>query len=478
MSDRLDVRVARLIGNLLHADLASLSRGKRLFAYAAQMLREAIRELMAASYLMRASALAFSTLLALVPLVVVLSGVTAGLFPSQSDVILDRVAAMLVPAPDIHQNETPVPGGTPQASALPIAQQDVLASARNALRLQLEGIRKHAKEINIIGFFVLLYTVLSLLDSIESSLNAIWHVRKGRGWLEKLPYYSALLFLAPIFLVLSISLTTTLQAIGASAAKSWLVPGWARGAPGFLLKHVTPGALMTGALWITYIWLPSAKVRKGPALGAALLAATGLEVTKQLFLVGAISVVRTNKIYGSLAVLPILFLWLYLSWLIVLCGAAVAFVVQNFDDLNRKAERVRRGLERRVYYALRIVLEVARRFRLGESPRVLPDLVKAFDLPEYQVSGLCMDLTEGRVLTQVAGDPEAFVPARSLLTLTANDVLRAAGAVDLGAPQSDSSAAHPAVAAILSRLAEARNEASKVTLAELLDRTEAGPGAP
>lgn len=95
---------------------------------------------------------------------------------------------------------------------------------------------------------------------------------------------------------------------------------------------------------------------------------------EQLFLVGGISVVRTNKIYGSLAVLPILFLWLCLS--IVLSGAATAFVFQNFGDLTRKVERVRRGRDSRAYYALRSVLEVARRFRDGESPNVVPELVR------------------------------------------------------------------------------------------------------
>ena len=193
---------------------------------------------------------------------------------------------------------------------------------------------------------------------------------------------------------------------------------------------------------------------------------------KQLFLLGVISVVRTNKIYGSLAVLPILFLWLYLSWVVVLCGAAVAFVVQNFDDLTQKAERIRRGLEWRVYYALRIVLEVGRRFRGGENPRVVPDLVRAFDLPEYVVCGLCADLTERHILTGVAGDPEAFVPAKSLRTLTANDVVRAAGEVDLGAPRVDRSAAHPVVAGLLARLSQAREQASSVTLADLLEQSD------
>jgi membrane protein len=464
-------RAARLVGSLLHADLSSLSRGKRSIAYSAQVVREAAREMVGSSCLMRSSALAFSTLLALVPLVVVVSGVTAGLFPEQSDQILDRVASLLVPARDINQNPVPE-ASSGMDSGASWDQRDVLVSARAALRKQLGGIQTHAREVNIIGFFVLLYAVLSLLDSIEQSLNAIWHVRKGRGWLEKLPYYSAILFLAPIFMMLSISLTTTLQAIGASAANSWLVPGWARGAPGFLLKHVTPVFLMAIALWVTYIWMPTAKVRRLPALGAAIVAATGLEIMKQMFLVGAISVVRTNKIYGSLAVLPILFLWLYLSWVIVLSGTAVAFVVQNFDDLTRKAERLRRALECRVYYALRIVLEVARRFREGANPRVVPDLVRAFDLPEYLVSGLCADLVERRVLTAVAGDPEGFVPAKSLRTLTAADVVHAAGEADLGAPQADDSSEHQALAALLGRLAQARQEASQLSVAELLDRSE------
>lgn len=472
MSEPLWTRLSRAVSGLLHADLAGLGRGKRAVAFFAQMVREAVRELVASSCLMRASALAFSSLLALAPLIVVLSGVTAGLFPNQSDQILDNIASLLVPAGDVHNNEIP-DLDTATAPGVPPTQQDVLVSARRALREQLEGVRTHARQINIIGFFVLLYTVLSLLDSIEDSLNAIWHVRKRRGWMDKLPYYSAILFLAPIFMAISMSLTTTMEAVGASAANSWLVPGWARGAPGFALKHVTPVGLMTIALWVTYIWMPSVRARRLPALGAALSAAVALEVMKQLFLVGAISVVRTNKIYGSLAVLPILFLWLYLSWVIVLCGAAVAFVVQNFDDLTRKAERVRRGLENRVYYALRTVIEIARRFREGESPRVVQDLVRAFDLPEYVVSGICSDLAERNVLRRVEGDPEAFLPARSLLTLTAGDVVLAAGDVDLGTPQSEGSAAHVTVAALVSQLSVVRSEVANVTLAELLIRTEA-----
>ena len=351
-------------------------------------------------------------------------------------------------------------------------QQNVLESAQNALRAQLEGVRTHAREINLIGFVVLLYTVLSLLDSIERSLNALWHVRRGRSWLEKLPYYSAILFLAPIFLVASISFTTTLEAVGASAAKAWLVPSWARGAPGFVLKHLTPMVLMTIALSVTFLWMPSAKVRRLPALGAAALAAAGLEVLKQLFLVGAISVVRTNKVYGSLAVLPILFLWVYLSWVIVLSGAAVGFVVQNFDDLTSKQERERRGLESRVYYALRLVIDVGRRFRRGEPPRAVSELARAFDLPEYVVGGLCADLAERRVLTQLAGDPGAYVPGKSLLILTAEDVLKAAGAADLATPKSDQSVDHPVVEGLLGRLGEARSAAASITLAELLVQIE------
>lgn len=463
-------RVRTLIVELLHADLASLTRGRRALAYGAQLVREAVRELEDSSSLMRASALAFRTLLALVPLVVVLSGVAAGLFPSASDKMLDRAVGLLIPARDGDQ-DAPATGG-PAASNVPHgdSQGDVLLSARASLRDQLEGVRTHAREINIIGFVLLLYTVLSLLESIEDSLNAVWHVRKGRGWLEKLPFYIALLFLAPIFLMASISLTTTFEAVSASAAETWLVPSWARGAPGFFFKHAVPVVLMTLALWVTYIWIPSAKIRRAPALLASSLAATGLEVLKQLFLVGAISVVRTNKIYGSLAVLPILFLWLYLSWVIILCGAAVAFVVQNFDDLTHKVERVRRGVEWRVYYALRIVLEAARRFRDGESPRLVADLVHTLDLPEYVVTGLCADLVEKKVLAAVSGDSEAYVPAKSLLTMTANDVVRAAGAPDLGMPTTAEDPAHRAVAELLLRLSSARESMGSTTLAALLDK--------
>ncbi|MES1164395.1 MAG: YhjD/YihY/BrkB family envelope integrity protein, partial [Verrucomicrobiota bacterium] len=258
MSEPLLRRVARAVRGLSDADLGTLSPGRRAIAYTFRLASEAVRELLAASFLMRAAALAFSTLLALVPLVVVISGVTAGLFPRQSDQVLDRVASLLVPARDSQQRASSQPV-TGAASLPPAGQEDVLVAARASLRRQLEGIRTHAGGINLVGFLILLYTVLSLLDSVEDSLNVVWHVRKARRWMEKLPYYIAILFLAPIFIVLSISLTTTLEAIGVSAAHIWLVPSWARGAPGFLLKHVTPVLLMGLSLWVTYLWMPIAK---------------------------------------------------------------------------------------------------------------------------------------------------------------------------------------------------------------------------
>ena len=93
--------------------------------------------------------------------------------------------------------------------------------------------------------------------------------------------------------------------------------------------------------------------------------------------------------------------------------------------------------------------------------------------PEYSVRGLTEDLAEGRILAPVAGDPDAFVPARDVQVLTVMDVLRAAGALKLDAPSLDQDPQHRVIARVLGRLEDAHKDAvGGLTIARLIRELE------
>jgi len=187
-------------------------------------------------------------------------------------------------------------------------------------------------------------------------------------------------------------------------------------------------------LVFVYLYMPNTRVRKRAAAAGAVLAAIMLFVGKWAFELYVVNVVAYDKVYGTLSVIPVTLIWLYTSWVIILSGAEVAFTIQNFEDLTHKAERERRGIRLRLYYAVRGVHTVCLRFLRGESPKVLDELASEFQIAEYALRSVLQELVAHRILARVEGDADAFVPARSPASLTVKDVVDALHGPRLATP--------------------------------------------
>ena len=173
-----------------------------------------------------------------------------------------------------------------------------------------------ASKLGAAGLAILLVTALALILTIDKTLNSIWRVRKQRPLPQRVLIYWAAITLGP--LVMGGSLAITSYAISASRGIVGVLPGGVR----FLLD-VAEFMLLAGGLAALYRYVPNTYVKWGHAWAGGLFVSTGIELAKTLLAVYLSSVPTYSAVYGTFATLPILLVWIYLAWVIVLLGAVV-----------------------------------------------------------------------------------------------------------------------------------------------------------
>jgi membrane protein len=174
-----------------------------------------------------------------------------------------------------------------------------------------------ANRLGTAGLVFLLISALALMLTIDRTLNAIWRVRKPRPIAQRVLVYWAALTLGP--LLLGMSLTLSSYALTASRGIVDALPGGLA-----LALQVLEFALLWLSMSALYRYVPNTDVRWRHALAGGLFVAVGFEVAKRALAWYLGSMPGISMVYGAFATLPILLLWIYLSWLIVLFGAVIA----------------------------------------------------------------------------------------------------------------------------------------------------------
>jgi membrane protein len=174
-----------------------------------------------------------------------------------------------------------------------------------------------ASRLGSVGFIFLVGSAIALMLTIDRALNAIWRVRRARPIAQRVLVYWAALTLGP--LVLGISLTITSYAISASRGIVGVLPGGV----GLLIEIVEFLLLAIGMAGLFH-HVPNTHVRWRHAFAGGLFVAVGFEVAKRLLAWYLVRMPAYSMVYGAFATLPILLIWIYLGWVIVLLGAVVA----------------------------------------------------------------------------------------------------------------------------------------------------------
>jgi len=223
---------------------------------------------------------------------------------------------------------------------------------------------------------------------------------------------------APVLLLASLSLTTTLQSPAVQARLSIL-----SGAVPVLVKFL-PFLAVWLAFTALYLIMPNRRVPLASALLGGAVAGAVWQVAEVLYVRFQFGLARYNAIYGAMAQLPLLLAWVYLSWCIVLLGAELGYVHQLPG--RGRFLRIRHELwVPRLDVALALLLAVARRFEAGAPPYQEQELVAELDLHPEEASRVVHRLSEVGLLVATQDDPPGLLPARSPDRTPAAEVLDA-----------------------------------------------------
>lgn len=174
-----------------------------------------------------------------------------------------------------------------------------------------------ASRLGVVGFVAFVFTALALIFTMDRTLNQIWRVRQLRPFAQRLLIYWAVLTLGPVLLAGSLTLTS--YALSASRGVVGAMPGGVK----FLLDLIEFVLLTTGMAAL-YHYVPNTRVKWVHAWAGGIFVAVGFEVAKALLGWYLRSVPTYSAVYGAFATVPILLIWFYIAWVIVLFGAVIA----------------------------------------------------------------------------------------------------------------------------------------------------------
>lgn len=321
-----------------------------------------------------ASALTYSTLLAIVPILAILFAIARGF--GFSTLMEQQLRVGL--------------GGSPETT-------EAIFSFVNSYLSQTKG------GIFLgIGLVTLLWTVINLISSIEVTFNQIWQVKKTRSMYRKITDYFSMLLLMPILIVvsggLSIFMSTILKQMEdfvlLAPVMKFLIQ---------LIPFVLTWIMFTGL----YTFMPNTKVKIKHALIAGVLAGTAYQAFQFLYISSQLWVSRYNAIYGSFAALPLFLLWLQISWTICLFGVELAYAGQNIRNFS--FDRDTKSISRRYrdFISILIMSLIAKRFERNEPPYTAELITEEHQIPIRLTNQILYQLQEINLIHEVSIDQKS-----------------------------------------------------------------------
>jgi membrane protein len=421
----------------------------------------------------RASALSFTTLLALIPVLAVAISITSALLKKQGEDqiyrFVDKFVSAVMPSATV-TNSSPEPGsprtnpatnseeeiaspplspgttnvtpefaatnnsGTgwetnavPKAAEFPEANAPAAAGNNERTETQKEVARRihefirntRSGTLGITGAILLVIVGIRMFGTVESTFNDIWGLTRGRNWLNRILIYCTTILISPFLLTGAAALTSgphlkTTQRFIAE------MPVF-----GPMIFPTLSLIILWFAFAMFYFLVPNTKVRFSAALVGGIVGGTVWHVNNLFGFLYVSRVVSNSKIYGSLGLVPVFMAAIYLSWLILLFGAQVAYAFQNraLYLQERIAENVnQRGRE---FVALRLMTCIGQRFQRGLRPLTSQEMSEELCVPSRLVQQVLQTLIAAHLVIEIAGTEPAYTPARPLEQITAHHILQA-----------------------------------------------------
>ncbi len=278
----------------------------------------------------------------------------------------------------------------------------------------------HGGTVAAVGLLILLYTITMLLVNIEESFNRIWQVNKSRPWSRRFSDYFAMMFLAPLFFIMASAATVFLNTQIQQADNGLLNPVML----GFV--RLIPYLLIWTIFTLLYIIMPNTNVRFSSAAIAGIIAGTIFQLVQWAYIAFQIGAAKYGAIYGSFAAVPLLLLWMQVSWIVVLFGAELSFASQHVKNYEFETETKNISQLNKRILAVYILQRIVKNFQTGDPPMNSDQLSESLHIPNSLTRNILNDLEDTGLVatTDISQTREyAFQPAMDTHSITIRTVL-------------------------------------------------------
>lgn len=382
-----------LLSELWRADLAELGILRHYSYRLLRLLIVIIRELASGQLNLRAMSLVYTTLLSLVPLLAVSFSVLKafGVHNQIEPLLLNLVAP--------------------------------LGERGNELVMTILGFVENMKVgvLGSLGLALLLYTVVSLIQKVETSFNYVWHAKSTRSLSRRFSDYLSVIMVGPVLVFSAIGMTASMMN---SRVVQTLLAIEPFGSMVIVVSKLVPFFLIILAFTFAYLFVPNTRVNVRSAFVGALVGGALWQSTGMVFATFASTSTKYAAIYSGFAILILFMIWLYLSWLILLLGAQVAYYHQYPEQLSLSSRRVPLSGRFREHMGLLVMYWIAERFVHDGKPWSLMALASKMAMPGDRVGEVLTLLQERGLLVESGGEPPEYLILHDPANLSINKLLR------------------------------------------------------
>ncbi len=267
-----------------------------------------------------------------------------------------------------------------------------------------------------VGLGLLVYTVISLMQKIESSFNFIWHINRERSMGERFRDYLSVIVIGPVLIVSALGISASMMSSSAVQNIAVVIPYGLDLV--LLITKLLPYAMIIAAFTFIYLYIPNTKVRLYAGFTGALVSGVLWHTVGMACARFAVSSAKYDAIYSGFAIMILLLIWLYLCWLILLIGSNVSYYVQHptraqivrgqFQLNNREKEQL----------ALTIMLLVCMNHVRGRQAWSTDELTLRLGVTGEAIDYVLDQMEKLRLVAALAGEPTRFVPGRDPETIS------------------------------------------------------------
>jgi membrane protein len=377
---------------LWHKDLSTLPRWQAGGIELLRIFQAVIRDLKGGLLTLRAMSLVYTTLLSLVPLLAVSFSVLKGFgVHDQMETALNNML-------------------------MPLGEQ-----SKEITRYIIGFVDK--MKVGVLGFLglgLLLYTVISLIQKIESVFNFTWRISTSRNLAQRFSDYLSVIMVGPVLIFTALGITGTVSNSEILTSITSIEP------LGFLIVIISkllPYLLVIAAFTFIYVLVPNTRVRFRSALVGGTIAGILWETAGWLFALFIAGSDNYTAVYSGFAILMIFMIWLYLSWLILLTGASIAYYHQNPGRVADRQQVLTVSCRLREKIALIAMHRIAKNFHENKPAWKHEDLAMDIDISSEVLTMIINALIQADLITMGGQDCLCYIPAHSLESITVRNIL-------------------------------------------------------